>query len=62
LAYKLRQTMGKRDGAYILAGRIELDEGYFSTEVPVTERDKPLKRGRGSAIQQIVGGKRKLQK
>lgn len=48
MAHKLRQTMGKRDGEYILAGRIELDEGYFSTEVPTEEKDKPLKRGRGS--------------
>lgn len=40
--------MGKRDGEYILAGRIELDEGYFSTEVPEQEKDQPLKRGRGS--------------
>ena len=48
MVHKLRQIMGKRDGEYILAGRIELDEGYFSTEVPVEEKDKPLKRGRGS--------------
>lgn len=48
MVHKLRQTMGKRDGEYILAGRIELDEGYFSTEIPATEKDKPLKRGRGS--------------
>jgi hypothetical protein len=25
----LRKAMGKRDGVYILAGRIELDEGFF---------------------------------
>jgi hypothetical protein len=48
MVHKLRQTMGNRDGEYILAGRIELDEGYFSTAVPPTERDKPLKRDRGS--------------
>lgn len=48
MVHKLRQTMGKRDGEYILAGRIELDEGYFSTEVPAEEKEKPLKRGRGS--------------
>ena len=40
--------MGKRDGEYVLAGRIELDEGYFSTETSKEEKDKPLKRGRGS--------------
>lgn len=48
MVHKLRQAMRKRDGEYILAGRIELDEGYFSTEVPEQEKDQPLKRGRGS--------------
>lgn len=48
MVHKLRQSMGKRDGEYVLAGRIELDEGYFSTEAPSEEKDKPLKRGRGS--------------
>jgi predicted RNA-binding Zn-ribbon protein involved in translation (DUF1610 family) len=48
MLHKLREVMGKRDGEYVLAGRIELDEGYFSTERPVEEKDKPLKRGRGS--------------
>ena len=48
MLHKLRETMGKRDGEYVLAGSIELDEGYFSTETPKKEKDKPLKRGRGS--------------
>ena len=48
MVHKLRSIMGKRDGEYVLAGRIELDEGYFSTEIPKEEKDKPLKRGRGS--------------
>lgn len=48
MVHKLRQSMGKRDGEYVLAGRIELDEGYFSTEIPEGEKSKPLKRGRGS--------------
>ena len=48
MLHKLREAMGKRDGEYVLAGRIELDEGYFSTEIPPTEKDNPLKRGRGS--------------
>jgi hypothetical protein len=48
MAHKLREAMGKRDGEYVLAGRIELDEGYFSTEVSQEDKDKPLKRGRGS--------------
>lgn len=48
MVHKLRQAMGRRDGQYVLAGRIELDEGYFSTETPPEEKGKPLKRGRGS--------------
>ena len=48
MAHKLRSAMGARDGEYILAGRIELDEGYFSTEIPSSQKDKALKRGRGS--------------
>lgn len=40
--------MGKRDDEYVLGGCIELDKGYFSTETPEEEKDKPLKRGRGS--------------
>ncbi|RRD68798.1 IS1595 family transposase, partial [Tannerella forsythia] len=48
MVHKLRQVMGRRDDEYVLAGRIELDEGYFSTEPPEAEKDKLLKRGRGS--------------
>jgi len=48
MLHKLREAMGKRDGEYVLAGRIELDEGYFSTEIPNEEKNKPLKRDRGS--------------
>jgi hypothetical protein len=48
MVHKLRESMGKRDGEYILAGRIELDEGYFSTEIAAEQKDQPLKRGRGS--------------
>jgi hypothetical protein len=48
MAHKLRGAMGNREGGYVLGGRIALDEGYFSTEVPQEEKDKPLKRGRGS--------------
>ncbi len=40
--------MGKRDEQYQLSGSIELDEGFFSTEITDQEKDKPLKRGRGS--------------
>ena len=40
--------MGKRDSIYLLKEVIELDEGFFSTEIDKEEKDKPLKRGRGS--------------
>lgn len=48
MVHKLREAMGKRDGEYVLAGRIELDEGYFSTEVPEDKKEEDIKRGRGS--------------
>lgn len=48
MLHKLRLAMGKRDEQYILSGQIELDEGFFSTEVKPEEKNKPLKRGRGS--------------
>lgn len=48
MACKLRDVMGKRDDRYRLTAQVELDEGYFSIELPDEEKDKPLKRGRGS--------------
>lgn len=48
LMHKLRNVMGQRDAEYQLCGSIELDEGFFSTERDETEKDKPLKAGRGS--------------
>jgi len=48
MVHKLRVVMGKRDGEYILAGQIELDDGFFSTVKPEESKDKKLKRGRGS--------------
>lgn len=48
MVHKLRLAMGKRDGEYILAGQIELDEGYFSTERSSAHKYEELKRGRGS--------------
>jgi hypothetical protein len=48
LLHKLRAVMGRRDSEYRLEGVIELDEGFFSTEIPDSEKEKPLKRGRGS--------------
>ena len=48
MLHKLRSAMGKRDDQYQLSGQIELDEGFFSTSIAVEDKDKPLKRGRGS--------------
>jgi hypothetical protein len=48
MVHKLRLSMGKRDEQYILAGSIELDDGFFSTEIPKDKKNEPLKRGRGS--------------
>lgn len=48
LLHKLRKAMGRRDAEYEFCGMVELDEGFFSTEVPDGEKGKPLKRGRGS--------------
>lgn len=48
MLHKLRLAMGKRDGKYSLSGQIELDEGFFSTELKPGDKNKPRKRGRGS--------------
>lgn len=48
MLHKLRLAMGKRDSEYDLKEIIELDEGFFSTEMEEEEKSKPLKRGRGS--------------
>lgn len=48
MMHKLRDVMGKRDNLYKLVDQVELDEGFFSTEVPDGEKDESLKRGRGS--------------
>lgn len=48
MLHKIRQAMGNRDDLYQLSGAIELDEGFFSTEIAAQDKDKPLKRGRGS--------------
>ena len=47
MLHKLRNAMGKRNAGYKVCGMVELDEGFFSTEVPDSEKDKPLKRGHG---------------
>lgn len=48
MLHKLRRVMGIRDSRYKLQEIIELDEGFFSTEIKESEKGKPLKRGRGS--------------
>lgn len=54
LAHKIRSAMGNRDSRYMLHDVVEVDEGFFSTERPEEEKDKPLKRGRGSQKKSIV--------
>lgn len=34
MVHKIRSVMGKRDAEYILAGYVELDEAFFTTEKP----------------------------
>jgi len=48
LMHKLRSVMGKRDDKYTLKGCIELDEGFFTTEVPEDKKHEKLKAGAGS--------------
>jgi len=48
MIHKLRSVMGKRDDSYELTGSVEIDDGFFSTQMPEDEKDKQLKRGRGS--------------
>ena len=48
MLHKLRLAMGKRDAGYNLKKVIELDEDFFSTEIPEAEKSKPSKRSRGS--------------
>ena len=48
MLHKLRLAMGKRDEQYKLSGIVELDEGFFTTETPESEKGMPKKRGRGS--------------
>ena len=40
MLHKLRSIMGKRDDKYTLKGKIELDEGFFSTETPLDKKDE----------------------
>lgn len=44
MLHKPLQTMGKRDSEYSLKEVIELDEGFFSTEIDEDEKDRLLKK------------------
>jgi len=48
MVHKLGDVMGKRDCLYNLLGQMELDEGLYTTEIPIDQKDDPLKRGCGS--------------
>jgi hypothetical protein len=48
MLHKLRDVMGKRDGKYTLMGNVEIDEGFFSTEIPDGKKGEKLKAGAGS--------------
>ena len=48
MLHKFRAAMGTRDSRYEVSGMVEVDEGFFSTEVPEGDKGKPLKRGKGS--------------
>ena len=48
MMHKLRDVMGKRDGLCRLFDQVELDEGFFTTETPDSEKGHPLRRGHES--------------
>jgi len=48
MLHKLRDVMEKRDGKYTLNGNVEINEVFFSTEIPEDEKDEEPKRGAGS--------------
>lgn len=54
LVHKIRSAMGKRDDQYKLHDSVEIDEGFFSTEIPLDEKDDKRKRGRGSQRKSMV--------
>ena len=51
---QLAVIMGLRDDGYSLCGTLELDEGFFSVEVPEDKKGEPKKRGRGSQSKATV--------
>ena len=54
LLHKLRSVMGKRDDEYTLCGNVEMDEGFFTTQIPEELKGEKLKAGVGSQRQTKV--------
>lgn len=54
MLHKIRSVMGLRDNRYTLNDVIELDDGFFETVDIKRDKNKPLKRGRGSDRQSMV--------
>ena len=54
MVHKIRVCMDLRDDGYSLCDTLELDEGFFSVEVPADKKDEPPKRGRGSQSKATV--------
>ena len=54
MMHKIRSSMGKRDNNYLLNENVEIDEGFFETIVPESQKEEPLKRGRGSQRQTMA--------
>ena len=48
LMHKLRSVMGKREDEYTLCGNVEMDEGFFTTQIPEELKGQKLKAGAGS--------------
>ncbi|KAA6329146.1 hypothetical protein EZS27_022023 [termite gut metagenome] len=54
MVHKLRSVMGTRDVKYMLTGTVEVDEGFFTTEIILEEKNDKLKRVAGSQAQAKV--------
>jgi predicted RNA-binding Zn-ribbon protein involved in translation (DUF1610 family)/transposase-like protein len=54
MVHKIRACMGTRDDGYTLCGTLEIDEGFFSVEIPEDKKDESKKRGRGSQSKAAV--------
>src|SRR5690554_6732586 len=45
MMHKIRKSMGKRDTRYLLTGEVEVDEGFFETLVPESQKSEERKKG-----------------